>query len=252
MALFAAGSAGVLEQGDGYEGEILLSPKLMLMSPSGAVTPKLREDAIARFFDLDVQLANGEGQAVGRGVTGSVYSAFDSELQRPVATKVMKNDRGAAWEIDMIERARTRLARVGKADAIPLVHGAFEMRGGSRVALVMDMLEPIDGKMSGAASKYARGMRRCLEALHSVGIAHGDVHLGNFMYDASSKSVRIVDFGLSFDYLSNANETYPTSPRGKRYDDLSWNGIKHAKRTRARDYYIDDAKLEATIDQLSA
>lgn len=237
----------------GYESDIYLSPKLMLMSPPNALIPCAREVADRRFA-----LDSDEEMMLGSGASGcSVVRIYDRETEQHVAAKVMCNNPGALWEIKMFERA---FARLENKRVLPELYGACEIRGGSHVALLMQQLEPLEPNECGASGKYARGMRRCLDALHSAGIAHGDVHVKNFMWDPESvcredDGVRIIDFGLSFDYLSAEAAmlgSLPDAPRGKRHPELSFAFLARNGNSRMRDYRVDDIKLEAAIDMLAA
>lgn len=237
----------------GYETEILLSPSFMLMSPQCASSPLPREYAEERFlfFALD-SLTKSEDKTLGRGASGGRVSlVFDAILNRHVAAKIIRNDPGSQWEINMLACASTRLST--KQRVIPEIYGASEVYAGSHVAIYMQLLKPIDFNEPGAVRKYARGMRRCVDTLHSIGIAHGDIHPGNFMWDpeAQDDGVRIIDFGLAFDYLSHYSEA-PASPRGWRHPGLNFAFLPTNVAKMARDFHIDNIKLEAVIDLLSA
>lgn len=226
---------------DGYENEILLSPRLMLMSPPNATASYTREDAADRFiFELDSELFSGGGSG------GSVHRVLDLVSGRLIASKILRNDPGAHWELKMYTNIATRLPH----NVVPELLGASEIESGRTISIFMELLEPLQAQSKGAWKKYARGMRRCVEALHSIGVAHGDIHIGNFLYDpkAADDGVRIIDFGLSFDYRELIEGIpRPPSPRGKRHPNLSFASVP----LRNRDFCIDNIKLEDAIDTLS-
>jgi hypothetical protein len=235
-----------------YECDVFLSPKLMLLSPPNALAPCSRESADRRFlFALDSEL--------GKGASGcSVELMYDSVAERNIAAKIMPNDRDARREIRMFAHIASRLSCKSGIAAVPELYGACEVKDGSHVAMYMQLLKPINAKMRGAWQKYASGMRRCLAALHSIGVAHGDVHVGNFMWDPEAEQgddgVRIIDFGLSFDYLSEEAVIFgarPKSPRGQRHPNLCFAFLPFNSETKRRDFCVDDIKLESAIDMLT-
>lgn len=143
---------------------------------------------------------------IGAGGMGVVYAAYDPELDRKIAIKVL---RGRGHESESA-RARTRLLREAQALArlshpnVISVHdvGTFE----DRVFVAMEFIE---GQTLRAWAKTPRSLRdtlavlveagRGLSAAHAAGLVHRDVKPDNVMIDEGPHGrgrVRVMDFGL--------------------------------------------------------
>ena len=133
---------------------------------------------------------------LGRGGMGSVYQAFDPDLDRPVALKVLH---AAA------DRAHHRLLREARAMAklshpnVVQVHEVGSFTGGWYIAM-----ELIEGQTLGrwALGRTSRDrLRACLEAgrglaaAHRAGLVHRDFKPSNVLCDDEGRA-RVTDFGL--------------------------------------------------------
>jgi tetratricopeptide (TPR) repeat protein len=147
---------------------------------------------------------------------GEVYAAYDPELDRKVALKILHAVRDRADE-----RNRSRLLREAKAIAklrhpnVIVVHDAGSI--GGRVFLTM---EYVDGQTLAAwLAERPRSWREIVEvfgaaarglgAAHAAGIAHRDFKPQNVMVD-SGGGVRVTDFGLAREI--GAPESAVTTP----------------------------------------
>jgi tetratricopeptide (TPR) repeat protein/predicted Ser/Thr protein kinase len=138
---------------------------------------------------------------VGRGGMGEVYAAYDPELDRKIALKLLR-----ARSSD--RRSQTRLLREAKAIAklshanVVVVHdaGTFEDR-------VFVAMEFIDGQTLKEWLAEARRSRRevlevfgaaarGLAAAHAAGLVHRDFKPHNVMVGREG-GVRVMDFGLA-------------------------------------------------------
>jgi tRNA A-37 threonylcarbamoyl transferase component Bud32/tetratricopeptide (TPR) repeat protein len=164
-----------------------------------------RGAAVGRYVVLDL---------VGRGAMGEVYAAFDPELNRKIALKLLH--RGGAHGDDA-DVARRRLLREAKAIArlsdpnIVTVHDAGTIEG--RVFIAMEFVE------GQTAHEWARATPRAwrevldvylaagrgLAAAHAAGIVHRDFKPHNMMVGATG-GVRVMDFGLARDSDTGAGE----------------------------------------------
>jgi tetratricopeptide (TPR) repeat protein/predicted Ser/Thr protein kinase len=139
---------------------------------------------------------------LGRGGMGVVLSAYDEELDRKVAIKLVR------WDAAFSEAARARMKREARAMA-RLSH--------PNVVQVYDVGE-LDDRRTYLAMEYVRGQdldtwliqprswqevltvfRQCGEGLlaaHRVGLVHRDFKPSNAMIDRDGR-VRVLDFGLA-------------------------------------------------------
>jgi len=168
--------------------------------PSGELTasgPGLaRGAAVGRYMILD---------AVGRGGMGEVYAAYDPQLDRKVALKLLHEQAGRG---PSARAARARLLREAKTIArlshpnVVVVHDAGEIDG--RVFIAMEF---IDGQTLGAWLTAApRGWREIrdvflaagegLAAAHEAGFVHRDFKPQNVMVGRDG-AIRVTDFGLA-------------------------------------------------------
>ncbi|HXU01085.1 MAG TPA: serine/threonine-protein kinase [Polyangia bacterium] len=142
---------------------------------------------------------------VGRGGMGEVYAAYDPQLDRRVALKILNPRQGSDDA-----RARARLLREAKSLArlshpnVVVLHDAGEFDG--RVFLAMEF---VDGETLEAwLKREARSWReirdaflsaaRGLAAAHRAGLVHRDFKPQNVMVGRDG-AIRVMDFGLARD-----------------------------------------------------
>jgi tetratricopeptide (TPR) repeat protein len=149
---------------------------------------------------------------VGSGGMGEVFAAYDPQLDRKVALKLLHEtaSRGAA-----ARTARERLLREAKAIArlshpnVVVVHDAGAIDDpvhGDRVFLAMEFIEGETlAAWLGAAPRSWREVREVfaaagegLAAAHEAGLVHRDFKPQNVMVGRDG-SVRVMDFGLASD-----------------------------------------------------
>jgi len=140
---------------------------------------------------------------LGAGGMGEVYLAQDTELDRPVALKVMSG------ELARDENQRKRFRMEAKSASglvhpnICVVHEVGETDDG-RPYLAMEF---VDGQTLDALARQRRlrlreivrigeGVAEALDAAHSRGIVHRDIKPGNIMLDSRGQ-VKVLDFGLA-------------------------------------------------------
>jgi tetratricopeptide (TPR) repeat protein/predicted Ser/Thr protein kinase len=160
--------------------------------------------------DAGVALSLERGMRVGRyvvleayahGGMGAVYRAYDPELERTIALKLVRPGRDD-------EHARGRLVREARALAqlahpnVVAVHDAGQF--GDHVFIAMEFVagQPLRRWLEGGprsrraivAALAAAG--RGLEAAHAAGVIHRDVKPDNIIVGDDGR-VRILDFGLA-------------------------------------------------------
>jgi tetratricopeptide (TPR) repeat protein len=161
-----------------------------------AGTPLTRGDPIGRYVVLGV---------LGRGGMGDVYAAYDPELNRKVAVKVLRARVAATGH-----RPDSRARRLREAQAIaklshPNVVLIFDVGAfGDTVFLAMEFIEgaTVEQWRTAAPRRWREILRVFLAAGHGLGAAHaaGLIHHGfkpdNVMVGRDGQ-VRVMDFGVA-------------------------------------------------------
>ncbi len=143
---------------------------------------------------------------VGEGGMGVVYAAYDPELDRKVAIKLLMTSLGGSLDAELAEQ-RTRLLREAQAMAklshpnVITVHDVGEFRDQVFVAM-----EFIDGGTLTDWCKQSRSWRETmavflaagqgLAAAHRAGLVHRDFKPDNVLLDSDGRAV-VTDFGLA-------------------------------------------------------
>lgn len=139
-------------------------------------------------------------RAIGRGGMGQVFEAWDGQLQRRVALKVLAGVFAGDGDEQALREARC-LARLSH----PNVVGVHDV--GCADELVFIAMELVDGPdlrrwLCERSRRWTDVLDRLiaaahgLAAVHRAGLVHGDVKPGNVLIGADNR-VRIADFGLA-------------------------------------------------------
>jgi len=183
---------------------------------------------------------------VGRGGMSAVYKAYDQNLKRNVAVKVL------CYKRKMDKKARARFVQEGvalsKLDHPNLIKVyEFGDADSSEPYLVMDFLEGValsdvmTGKKALREVRAVSIIKQCVEALrhaHNKGVVHRDLKPSNVMIlrgdDRRSEIVKIIDFGIAkvdeadSQRLTETGEVFgsplymsPEQCRGERLDERS-------------------------------
>ena len=169
-------------------------------SPRGGRRTPRRGDRLGRFTILDV---------LGRGGMGLVLSAYDPNLDRRVALKLVRDKPEAGDESETCARLMSEaraMARLRHPNVLTIYEVGEE---GGRVYLAMEQVEGgslrerqdrlrRDGKVPWRAilDLYVAAGRG-LAAAHAAGIVHRDFKPDNVLVDREG-GVRVADFGLAF------------------------------------------------------
>lgn len=160
---------------------------------------------------------------LGRGGMGTVYSASDTELERRVAVKVIREDLVGSAEAAERFRQEARVAASFAHPNVVTIHD-FGVADGTRAFLVMELL-------GGATLREALRPQKCfapaqvlsilrdvcaaLEAAHRRQLVHRDLKPENIFLVHSEKGdiAKVLDFGIA-KFLSTATQqrTADTAP----------------------------------------
>ncbi|MFY9823207.1 MAG: protein kinase [Thermoanaerobaculia bacterium] len=186
--------------------------------PTESVSPEAPLPAAIRILDpgtcLDQRFEIR--RVLGVGGYAVVYLAFDRELRREVALKVLRADRMTPGALKRLRRE----AAVARDAASPRLVRIFDI--GVSDAAVYLTLEVVEGES--LRERLARGplavdetvrltvqVLEGLRVLHSLGIVHRDVKPGNILLEPGG-GVKLADFGLALQ--SGSDETRMTVGEG--------------------------------------
>lgn len=175
--------------------------------------PLRRGDACGRYLILE---------ELGRGGLGVVYAAYDPELHRKVAIKLLRFDR--IPDAELMGGVAERLMREAQAMASvthPNVVSIYDVgRDRKQVFIAMEMIDGLNLRqwVKRGAQDWQTirdvfvGAARGLEAAHAVGLVHRDFKPPNVMVDARGRA-RVLDFGLARSWMRSAStESEPVEP----------------------------------------
>ncbi len=165
-------------------------------------------------------------ETVGRGAMGTVYAAYDPELDRKIALKVLRADLGrgpgaAALRERLVREARV-MARLSHPEVIT-VHDAGTF--GDQVFIAMEFVG--GGTLGAFLAARARPVREVLDvflragrglaAAHAAGLVHRDFKPENVLVGEGGR-VRVTDFGLARAEALPPIEDAPASKRAEPAD----------------------------------
>lgn len=141
-------------------------------------------------------------RALGRGGMGTVYAAYDDELQREVAIKLLHSDTctNEAAQHRLVREAQAQ-ARLSHPHLVPVFEvGRFEDQIYLAMELVdgVTMLEWITVHSPSPREIVAQWLdvARALVVVHAEGMVHRDIKPTNVLVGRDGRA-RLVDFGLA-------------------------------------------------------
>ncbi|MBU8896757.1 serine/threonine protein kinase [Corallococcus sp. H22C18031201] len=176
--------------------------------PRGADATLDKGTAVGRYLVLE---------PLGAGAMGVIYSAYDPELDRRVALKLLRvsalgleEEKGRA----LLLREAQSMARVSHPNVVPIYDvGTF----GDRIFLAMERVEEartLRAWLAAAPRSWRQVLSvfldagRGLAAAHAAGLVHGDFKPENLLVGADGR-VRVTDFGLARSLSSRTKDATP-------------------------------------------
>jgi tetratricopeptide (TPR) repeat protein len=226
------------------------------------VAPSERGDTVGRYVILD---------ALGAGGFGVVYAAYDPELDRKVAVKLLHAPRPGRARAnvmhalfgdeppDTLAPDQGRLIREAQAAArvnhpnVVTVHDVGQHDG--RVFIAMEHVDgtTLRGWLSAKPRTWTEVvdiMRQAgagLAAAHARGLVHRDFKPDNVMIDADGRA-RVMDFGL---VRSDADTTESTGPQKPKIDALGVALTRDGAMMGTPAYMSPEQYLGARVEQAS-
>jgi tetratricopeptide (TPR) repeat protein len=139
---------------------------------------------------------------IGAGGMGVVFAAYDSELDRTVALKLLQGDRVASEEAQArLQREARAMARLTSPYVLPVYDvGAWQ----GQVFVTMELVQ--GGTLTRWLRERSHGWREVLTAFldagwglaaaHAAGLVHRDFKPDNVLIGADGR-IRVTDFGLA-------------------------------------------------------
>ena len=179
-------------------GYLIVDQAESMNSPDCVLQKASHPELLGRIDGFEVE------RVIGRGGMGVVYKGFDSELNRPVAIKVLV-DHLAANGV-----ARKRFAREARAAAAVIHPNVVPIHSvnssAERPYIVMTLVSgrslqshvseegPLDVK---EVVRISKQIAAGLAAAHEQGLVHRDIKPANILLEKDVSRVMITDFGLA-------------------------------------------------------
>jgi len=168
-------------------GDVVISPALLVQLTPGT--------ALGTRYEII--------RSLGQGGMGAVYEAYDRELERQVALKVIRSDMAANPEILKRFKQELILARqithknvirifdLGEADGLKFI--TMEFIDGEDLHSLLKRRKKLD---PAEAANIIAQVCRALEAAHAEGVIHRDLKPQNIMLDKHGRAC-VMDFGIA-------------------------------------------------------
>lgn len=173
-------------------------------------------------------------QLIGEGGMGRIYEAYDPQLGRRIALKLLLDESAERHRARLIPEAKA-LARLGHPNVVT-VHDAGS-HGGS-VFIAMELVKggtladwceehPADGSQArtNTALRLLIDAARGIIAAHEAGLVHRDVKPSNILIGEDGR-VRVADFGIArINVAAEANPQSSTTRGDASSSDLTATGV---------------------------
>ena len=133
----------------------------------------------------------------------TVYSAFDTEIKREVAIKVIAFEPDALPDlVERLERQLRRAAELGYRGVMPPTHmavmdgGLFYVTPYAAGGSALDVLLSGERLSTAEVQLVVREVAEALARAHARGVVHGSLTPGNILFGADGHP-RVADFGIT-------------------------------------------------------
>lgn len=136
---------------------------------------------------------------LGAGATGVVFTAYDPQLDRRVAVKLLKYEGGDKARESLLAEARA-LGKLAHPNVVA-VHDVGEVDNRAFIAMAFvdgsTLRDWSEDKDVGTRIDALVGAARGIAAAHAAGLVHRDVKPDNIIIDHAEQRPRVADFGLA-------------------------------------------------------
>ena len=154
-------------------------------------------------------------EVIGEGAMATVYRAYDPEINRSVACKILKKEYCVDKEYTSRFLRESKAAGALSHASIVTIHDVGEVDGSPYI-----MMELIQGQDLGEVLKVrhklsvtetlliALNLAKALDYAHAANIVHRDIKPDNIILLSDGQSVKVADFGIA--RLSESDEAQKT------------------------------------------
>ena len=143
------------------------------------------------------------GTLLGSGGAGSVYAAFDEELNRPVAIKFVSSRRSGSSDAPALPLREARAASALDHPNIIMIHEVIETQRDGRDCDGAGERRHAPGRCRKGPPfdevlRWSTQLAHALAVAHDHGLIHGDIKPENVMV-RDDGYIKLLDFGLALD-----------------------------------------------------
>lgn len=140
---------------------------------------------------------------LGEGAMAEVYRAYDPDIGRTVAIKVLKPDLARDPELGARFLREARAAGALNHANIATIYDAGETQGVAYIAMELVDGEPLDALLQRGRMPYERVLEiglqlaSALAYAHGCGVVHRDVKPSNILLSSDGRTAKLLDFGVA-------------------------------------------------------